>query len=279
MLYFKCRSTFSCLLVVLLGAPSLFAQDDEGELSKMQQDFFAAAQSIQVRGGSTGSESLELLPRGALSWSNPERRTAAGGLFLWTLDGRPQVAMCIYPSTPTTFDHEFQSLSLSSLSASVNDESIWEPLEAGIEFLPLEKVAPPGASVPVRLRQMRNLAREFSAKLVPPERAEIPLRLFSAPTYRYPPPDPSSEIIDGAMFTFVQGTDPEVFLIIEAIQDAKQGAAWRYALARMTMVPMQVRHRTELVWETEWAQTKNRNNPYYVIKKYGRDDAETISID
>ncbi len=143
MLYFKCRSTFSCLLVVLLGAPSLFAQDDEGELSKMQQDFFAAAQSIQVWGGSSGTESFELLPRGALSWSNPVRRTAAGGLFLWTLDGRPQVAMCVYPSTPTTFDHEFQSLSLFPLAAKVEDESIWEPLKAGIEFLPLEKVAPP----------------------------------------------------------------------------------------------------------------------------------------
>ncbi len=67
----------------------------------------------------------------------PNDGTAAGGLFLWTLDGRPQVAMCVYPSTPTTFDHEFQSLSLFPLAASVDDESIWEPLEAGIEFLPL----------------------------------------------------------------------------------------------------------------------------------------------
>jgi hypothetical protein len=272
-------------LVVLLGAPSLFAQDneraqeDEGDLSKMQQGFFAAAQSIRIQGGSRGAEPFELLPRPALSWSNPERRTAAGGLFLWTLDGRPQVAMCIYPSTPTTFDHEFQSLSLFPLAANVDDDSIWEPLEAGIEFQPLEAVAPPGASVPVRLRQMRNLAREFSAKLVPPNRTEIPLRLFSTPTYRYPPPDPSSEIIDGAMFTFVQGTDPEVFLIIEAIKDAAQGASWRYALARMTMVPMQVRHRKGLVWEIDWAETRKRNNPYYVIKKYGRDDAPIISLD
>ncbi len=81
------------------------------------------------------------------------------------------------------------------------------------------------------------------------------------------------------MFTFVQATDPEVFLIIEAIKDAEQGATWRYALARMTMVPMQVRHRTELVLEIDWAETGNRNNPYYVIKKYGRDDAQIISID
>lgn len=267
-----------CLLVVLLGAASLLAQDDEDDLAKMQQGFFAAAQSIRFQGASRGSESFELLPRPALSWSNPERRTAAGGLFLWTLEGRPQVAMCVYPSTSTTFDHEFQSLSLLPLVATVNDESIWEPRNGGVEFQPLDS-APPAAGQPVRLRQMRNLAREFSAKLVPPNRTEIPLRLFDAPTYRYPPPNPSSEIIDGALFTFVQGTDPELFLIIEAVHEVEQDATWRYALARMSMVPIQVRHKKDLVWEVDWAEVKKRNNPYYVIKKYGKDDAEVTSID
>ena len=164
MLCSKCRS-FSWLLVLLFAAQSLFAQDDQNELAKMQKGFFDAAKRIRLLGGSSGAEPFDLLPRPALSWSNPEPRTPAGGLFMWTLDGRPQVAMCIYPSTPTTFDHEFQSLSLWPLTASADDGSIWEPLQAGIGFQPLRKASPPGASVPVRLRQMRAMAREFSAKL------------------------------------------------------------------------------------------------------------------
>lgn len=66
---------------------------------------------FEITGGSTGTEKLELVEQPILNWSNPERRTPAGALFLWTLDGRPQVAMGIYPVADMTLDHEFQSLS------------------------------------------------------------------------------------------------------------------------------------------------------------------------
>jgi hypothetical protein len=132
------------------------------------------------------------------------------------------------------------------------------------------------ASLPVRLRQMRKLAREFSAKLVPPNRTVVPLRLLSAPIYRYPPPDRRSEVIDGAVFAFAQATDPEVLLIIEAIGNNPQDERWRYGLARMSMVPTKVMHHDQIVWETDWAAIRQRSGPYYVISQY---EAEITSSD
>ena len=72
--------------------------------------------------------------------------------------------------------------------------------------------------------------------------------------------------IEGAVFTFVQGTDPEVLLLFEAYEESGQ-QKWRYAIARMSMVPTQVHHGASLAWETEWA-VRRTYTPYYVYKSF-----------
>jgi hypothetical protein len=52
------------------------------------------------------------------------------------------------------------------------------------------------------------------------------LRLLSQPLYRYESTLP--EVVDGALFTFVTGTDPELMLVIEA-RRAFPGGAWERA--------------------------------------------------
>src|SRR6187431_2496879 len=39
-------------------------------------------------------EALALEPRSILNWSNAERATEKGGVFLWTYQGRPQLIAC-----------------------------------------------------------------------------------------------------------------------------------------------------------------------------------------
>jgi hypothetical protein len=279
MSHHRCPSNWlraALLVSTFLVAKNLPAQGSEDELPKMRQGFVLAAMRFQLTGGTSGADAFDLRSQPALNWSNPERRTHAGAMFLWTLDGRPQAAMCMYPNGEKRFDLEFQSLSSLPFSATSDGQSVWEPDEAGIEFHPLERAASPAASLPVRLRQMRKLAREFSAKLVPPNRTVVPLRLLSAPIYRYPPPDRRSEVIDGAVFAFAQATDPEVLLIIEAIGNNPQDERWRYGLARMSMVPTNVMHHDKVVWETDWAAIRQRSGPYYVISQY---EAEITSSD
>ena len=52
-----------------------------------------------------------------------------------------------------------------------------------------------------------------------------PLRLLTQPIYKYETADSG-----GALFAFVEGTDPEVFLMIEA-RTVDAGSVWHYALA------------------------------------------------
>ena len=52
------------------------------------------------------------------------------------------------------------------------------------------------------------------------------LRMLTTPIARYGKAGGTVE--DGALFAFVEGTDPEVFLLIEA-RAGEKGPAWHYA--------------------------------------------------
>lgn len=214
------------------------------------------------------------LPQPALSWSNPARQTTAGAMFLWTAAGRPQVALCAYPNGEQVIDLEFQSLSEHPLAGNIDAQQLWQPGEGGVHWKSLPDAPHPARTPNQLLRQMRSIARAFSAKLVPPNKNPIELRLLETPVYRYDlskkpanaDDDTNARLIDGAVLTFVQGTDPEVLLLLEAV-DGANGRTWRYALARMSIVPTQVYHQNSLVWETQWA-IHRADTPYFVYKSF-----------
>ena len=72
----------------------------------------------------------------------------------------------------------------------------------------------PADSAAARLRQMRALAQEFTGRQTNREGVDRDMRLLAQPIYRYE--NTKGDLIDGGLFVFVLGTDPEVFLLIEA---------------------------------------------------------------
>ena len=217
---------------------ALSAHADESNVDEIRKLFDRFAGKLRIL-HETSQMPLELVQRPVLNWSNPVRKTPAGGLFLWTLEARPHVAMCIYPSGNGNYDMEFQSLSESALSMHREDELVWNPNRPGTEWKQLETPLVVAESPTLRLSQMRRLASQFEARLVFGKKADKRLRMQSTPVYRYPAKETSSDgrrIVDGAVFTFVQGTDPEAILIIEAIEDEEKKPQWQFAMGRMTMV-------------------------------------------
>jgi hypothetical protein len=84
---------------------------------------------------------------------------------------------------------------------------------------------------------MRGLSRRFKCRLIGEGRSAEQLRLLPQPIYRYQVE--REHIVDGALFAFAQGTDPEAIVTLEAVrQDGK--LAWRYALTRRTVVALEV---------------------------------------
>ena len=256
------RRAAGWVLLVVVTCGGAQGEDAPGETA---QPFLKMIRRFELRDAS--GVALKLESKALLNWTNPERQTNAGSLFLWTSGGLPAATACIYPTQDNLYDVEFHSLGEGRLSGSSDRQVVWAPEEAGLEYTFFKSSRGPAAAAPTRLVQMRQLARRFSATLIPPQRVEKPLRLLPSPVFRYPATaSKRSQVIDGAIFAFVQGTDPEVLLLIEALDDPGGTARWRYGLARMSIVPTKVELSGETVWETNWARS-SPNTAYTVLSR------------
>jgi len=71
--------------------------------------------------------------------------------------------------------------------------------------------------------------------------------------------------VDGALFAFVEATDPEALLLVEAIRSPTAEAAhWQYTLAKMTSRPVVARRNDEVVWSVPgyWLNPRSINDAY-----------------
>jgi hypothetical protein len=225
--------------------------------------------TLEARGGSQ----LKLDPKPLLQWSNPVVGSIHGAVFVWTGKGRPEVVASIYKwYGPTNFHLgvEFHSLAVAPLSARNEGLVVWSPRDPGIRFAPVPGAPAPADSPAARLRQMRALAAEFAASETTREGVIRELRRLTQPIYRYVGTDPADGLVDGALFAFVEGTDPEVFLLLEARRRGGGDGVveWDYALARMNSVSLRVAHKGKEVWslpEMPWSVVFGHGEPYTVF--------------
>ena len=130
----------------------------------------------------------------------------------------------------------------------------------------------PAATSAGRLSQIRRLATEFSATVIDTRNVDTPvpriLRLMPQPLFRYPAPVDGADYMDGALFTFVEGTDPEVMLLIEATH-SDGVPSWRFGVARMNGDELRVSHRDQPVWQVprvSWQEMRQHpHQPYYLF--------------
>lgn len=213
---------------------------------------------------------LRLHDEPLLRWNNPVSGVKDGIVALWTdPSGRPAVAAQVFLSRDGVWIHEFQSLAAHPLAMTRDDARLWATQNPGVEMQPLQGAPTPAGSAPARLAQMRGLAREFSAAVdFKTDRRDTrtthyELRLLSRPLYRYAADHNS--VLDGALFAFVQGTNPEVFLLLEAC-DGESGPQWLYGLAPMTGYRVEASHPSGVRWESGNKQAdRGRNDlPYFI---------------
>ena len=239
-------------------------QDPEGSAKRLEELKRAAAE-YRITLDSEPPRPLALKPEPVLRWTNPLRQTDDGAVFLWLSEGRPEVAASFYRHRRDEVfreDHEFQSLATSPLRATRGGVEVWSPPIAGINLIPIPGAPAPGSTPGERTRQLRALAHEFKAFFDDPKN-QSELRLLSKPVYRYE--SRRADVVDGALFAFVQATDPEVLLLIEA-RSKGNAQVWQYGFARMSMVDLRAEHKDQIVWRAEWVdQVEAPNKPYVTL--------------
>lgn len=199
---------------------------------------------------------LELAREPKLKFSNPANSDVQGCIFVWTREERPLVVGSFHKwfsrrAATHHWQHEFHSLAEGPLRATFHGDAVWATEEAGLEFVAIPKAPATAANKSQRLLQLRQLGKEFSA-IARYENApsDIELRLLPRPIYSYAAP--KQGIVEGGLFAFVRGTDPEMFLLIEARGKDAASAGWKFAGVRMTnAADLRLRHQEKQVWEAQ----------------------------
>jgi hypothetical protein len=217
-----------------------------------------------------GAPALKPVP--VMRWRNVIRgQQGEAMMVVWPHNGRPVAMASIYP-WKDKMNHEFDSLSRGNkLLARDKDRVIWSPETAGVEFKDVPKAPRPAKSAPERLRQMKAIAEGFKATMTgwaADNSDREALRLLPRPLYRYDlanAKEPDPKLLDGALFAFVLGTDPEFVLILEAIGTAED-AVWQYACVRATSGGLEVKWADELVWTApKHPVGKDPKRPHFAI--------------
>ncbi|TXT19271.1 MAG: hypothetical protein FD138_4358 [Planctomycetota bacterium] len=178
------------------------------------------------------------------------RGSEDGMTVLFLNDGRPEAVCCIYP-WEKRLCHEFDSLSRGTLIAKRDGEVAWKPEKPGVQFHAIPDADAPAETPVARLRQMKSLASQFSSTMLgwkADKSDREPLRLLPQPLYRYE--SKRSDVLDGAVFAFVQGTDPESLLLLEAFRVGDR-FEWQFAFARRTSGELEGRHKDQIVWHAD----------------------------
>jgi hypothetical protein len=209
----------------------------------------AAVNELEVFADSDAKDPAKTIV--ALRWANNARGSEDGMTILYVHAGRPLAAACLYPWAGRLI-HDFESLSRDKIVARKGDALVWQPQEPGVKFAPIPDAPEPEKSPTQRLRQMKTLAEQFQSVMLgwkadSTDREE--LRLLPRPLYRYEPKE--GAVIDGAVFAFVMGTDPESLLLIEAVRDEEGKATWQFAFARRTSGELEGRHQDKIVWHAD----------------------------
>jgi hypothetical protein len=227
----------------------------------------AAQYEIFAEGDRRAPLTLQSTP--IFRWASPTIGNEFNGvIFVWTLDGRPEVVGSIWShhreTRPgkRTLCHTFHSLASGPLQADRNGESWWSPARGGIDPRPVPDAPPPAESARLRLAQMRALAHEFKVtqRVDAAETVEEELRLLPQPIYRYAATEGSR---DGALFAFLNNWDPEVLLVIET-RETPDGLRWHFAPVRFCYLSACVRHKDQEVWSYQKGGPMSDRTHYYL---------------
>jgi hypothetical protein len=251
-------------------SPARAQETDKDQAAEAGRLIAQEIAKIEMRSGSGDDVApLERSNSSILHWTNPTLGTIYGDVFVWTRNGRPMAVASIFKfySPFTIMSIEFQSFSTEPFEATFDGEKIWSPGVEEVEFLTLSGAPEPSPAKFARLRQMRSLAESFSvdATVRTDDSITRRLRMLPQPIFRHDSRDP--DVMDGAIFAFVEGTDPELLILIEA-RKTKDGFEWQYAIGRMNSLRFEVRRDDKAVWSGEklappWPDVRTPEKGYF----------------
>lgn len=230
---------------------------DEPDVDAGIRDMIARAHSMQLRVGGQ-QDVVRVAERPIFRFSDAARGTIDGTLWLWEQSSEPLAILSLFREyqAEEAWNYEFVLLAEGPLDVSGRPGWSWQPERKPREWHALSAPSV-AAREGARLVQMKGLARRLTAT----ERLDgetYQLRLLPNPIHRYSRPD--EEVTDGAVFLFAYGTNPEVVVQLEALDDSPE---WRVAFSRLGAAELVVQLDQAPLWEAEQVLEWNEQAEYF----------------
>lgn len=244
--------------VTLLSMTALLAEDAVPRDAELVQAWLKIslkhAQDYVIHPEGNPAGPFTMLPQAVFRHSQPVRGDDIGAVYLWVdADQRPAVIGTTFAYTIDAdrrmVVHEFHSLASGPLLSEWRGETRWQPKKAGLDWNLVPNAPLVDANPTVRSRQVRDIARRFSANSIDEKEGRWELRLIAKPIHQFEIEKPNS-VWCGSLFVLCQGTDPELVLAIEA-QKADSGYIWHYGAASFTDYGLSLQLDNKEVWTAE----------------------------
>ncbi len=263
--------------------PAAKKDDDRAERLAEMKQIAGSFQAAAIDGGTRTSAAMahDALYR----WNDPTREFSDGALWFWKSAGRPigVVAIELYPQNDafgTVWALEFTSLSTGPIEVEggehfdmryadlhpprADGRLRWSPVKGGIAFREIPDAPVPANTEAERFRQMRDMVTRFSAREVF-QSQEYTLRLISHPIDRYV--DAASGLVDGEVFLYANGTNPEVLLMIEARRPGEGLPSWSYAAAPLARAEITLGVDRKDVWTHKSKDVPSPEDIYFLARR------------
>lgn len=204
---------------------------------------------------------LKLNETPVLRYSDPGGITTDASVWTWGDSGRPAVLAGVFFLTQEGKEPKWscELLSLADGPVAVSSAAGWRwmPATSDLEWLVLKDL--PGESPRQRLRQMKEIAERYEVT-TRENTIKSQLRLMIQPLCRYA--DEEQSLIDGAIFSFSAGTNPETLLLVEC-RKADGDPAWQVAFVRFGANVCEAREGEKVVWERPAIERWDAKEAYF----------------
>jgi hypothetical protein len=232
-----CRHIAFSLLVGLL--PAFLSADEARDqqrakyLEQMRQRAEATGVKFADRDGAP-----KLLDKPIFRYDDQQRGFIDATIWAWTDKGRPvafeKIEVMLEFKTKPQWNYCFTSLAEELLQIDWGMNRKYQSKEPGVAFQPVPDAPAVGTKQTERRRQLRELARSFSARIVldPRTNNSEEMRLLATPLFEYA--NPKTELIDLAVFGYsTAGTNPDMLVVFD-VRDKEGKPMWHYSPVRMT---------------------------------------------
>ena len=260
------RSAIGLILAAMVGVALSDEKTDEAYRASQLSRMKSIAEKFEVE-AALGAKPVmaKLSSNPLLKYNDSTRRNHESTLWLWTERELPCALMAVefYPNDPggPRWLFEIVSLSNSKIGVARGGDWKWQAKQPGVIRKPVPGDLRPAEKPAQRLMQARQIRQRFAAHEKEGTVGRIELRPLSTPLYRYA--DEATGVIDGAVFAFANGTNPEVLLLLEAQNDAAtKDVVWTYGFAQMTGAEVYASLDDREVWSQKEADPPATRNSY-----------------